>query len=53
MCRTLQLVKVEQHEDDVLTSAGHEASSGNAMSYRMLPQRHPPVIFSGRADMSN
>jgi hypothetical protein len=34
-----------------LTSAGHDASSGKVMSYRMEPQRHPPPILSGRVDM--
>ncbi len=34
-----------------LTSAGHDASSGKVMSYRMEPQRHPPLILSGRVDM--
>lgn len=33
------------------TGGGHGFSSSNRSSYRIEPQRHPPVILSGEADM--
>lgn len=51
MCRTASSATCGVGRCSSLTSAGHDASSGKVMSYRMEPQRHPPLILSGRVDM--